>query len=323
MLERPPIVSHSPPSKGGARGGWSHDRLSFPNNEPANSLLSKLLSQRDQLFHDLPPIVPSDVRLSITSLIEFIKSNKSITKEDLAVIVEAGNKLAKIGAIIKQLRETKGNLTMVRALHGGDLRELGLSREPIELKSGEFFLEGVDEIGDTMPSEEDLKNPTKGYAFDSVTHIFENKSLSEFTLKKDQLNEIGITDTKRQDSILEALEQADSNQPVFLFDPNELINEKKKQDSKPPDHITTKEILETMDDRGYRPATIKELLAYAKHQWNGTDSIDALGSSAERNGSSCIATLYGVSEGRKLDVDWFVFGWRFHGRILFIRKVSL
>ncbi len=120
-------MSHSPPSEGGARGGWSHDRLSFPNNEPATSLLSKLLSQRDQLFHDLPPIVPEASRLSTTALIDFITSRPPISKDDLISIVSTGHKLAKIGTIIKNLRETKGNMTLVRAKHGGDLRDLQLS----------------------------------------------------------------------------------------------------------------------------------------------------------------------------------------------------
>ena len=51
-----------------------------------------------------------------------------------------------------------------------------------------------------------------------------------------------------------------------MFDIAEAI-QKKKQKGSTEDYLTTKELLEAIDQAGFRPANLVELLAYAKNNW--------------------------------------------------------
>ena len=52
-----------------------------------------------------------------------------------------------------------------------------------------------------------------------------------------------------------------------VFDIGDVIRKKMKQDPMHTDCLTTKEVLEAMDEAGYRPATLEELVAYGRDYW--------------------------------------------------------
>jgi hypothetical protein len=98
--------------------------------------------------------------------------------------------------------------------------------------------------------------------------------------------------------------------------------------------MTTAEIESAIGRKGWRPATLAELLAYAKSKWNGTDTI-ALGSSwVDSRGGRYVPYLYEVVDdgtyvfkvdvGRKLNLCRSNPGdrWRKHDRFLVVRKKS-
>lgn len=65
--------------------------------------------------------------------------------------------------------------------------------------------------------------------------------------------------------------------------------------------MTTAEVETAITQKGYRSATLAELLAYAKATWNGKDSILALGSSwMDRVGDRHIMFLHKDDKGRAL-----------------------
>jgi hypothetical protein len=71
-------------------------------------------------------------------------------------------------------------------------------------------------------------------------------------------------------------------------------------------NMTTAQIEAAIDQKGYRPATLAEQLAYAKAKWNGKDWVVALGSSwVGPDGDRSVPYLYGDGDGRKLHLYWF------------------
>ncbi len=70
--------------------------------------------------------------------------------------------------------------------------------------------------------------------------------------------------------------------------------------------MTTAEIEAVIDQKGYRLATLAELLAYGKAKWNGMDrGVAALGSSwVDPGGDRCVPCLYSNRDGRGLTLRW-------------------
>ena len=76
-----------------------------------------------------------------------------------------------------------------------------------------------------------------------------------------------------------------------------------------------------MAEANYRPATLCELLRWAKDNWNGKDWIIALGQIwLGADGSRLVAVL-GLGLGRReLGLGWFGGGWGGRDRWLAVRK---
>ncbi len=70
-------------------------------------------------------------------------------------------------------------------------------------------------------------------------------------------------------------------------------------------NMTTAEIEAAIDRKGYRRATLAELLAWAVAKWNGKDLVVALGSSwVNPDGLRLVPYLYGGGDGRRLNLGW-------------------
>jgi hypothetical protein len=52
-----------------------------------------------------------------------------------------------------------------------------------------------------------------------------------------------------------------------VFDIGDVIRKKKSEDPNHPDSLTTQEVLDAIDEEGYRPATLEELVAYSRDYW--------------------------------------------------------
>ena len=64
------------------------------------------------------------------------------------------------------------------------------------------------------------------------------------------------------------------------------------------------EIENSIKERGYRSATLSELLIYTEKKWNGVDLIMALGSSFADKGMRGFPFIGEGFFGRELDLDW-------------------
>ena len=83
----------------------------------------------------------------------------------------------------------------------------------------------------------------------------------------------------------------------------------------------TEEVITQIEEKGYRPATIYELLIWAKDNWNGKDIIVALGSvwRGLRGGRS-VPYLWSGSRERILALHWFEGDWGRDYRFAAVRK---
>lgn len=93
------------------------------------------------------------------------------------------------------------------------------------------------------------------------------------------------------------------------------------------DHLmSTKDVLADLDRRGFRPATIEELLAYAEQSWHGEDWVFALGSSwigaVDARRHSFFPYLYEDDGVRGISLEWDlpVHRWGPSDRFLAVRK---
>ncbi|MFH1078492.1 MAG: hypothetical protein V1745_04420 [Patescibacteria group bacterium] len=145
----------------------------------------------------------------------------------------------------------------------------GCTLEELERKE-QFVLNDVPTFTE-IPSDKVFKNKVKGFGFDWTweKQYRENRPLTDFALNEEDLDQIGVGSARRV-SVLKAMEagRTEKEQPrAKIFDIGDLIRRKRQEDPSQPEYLTTKEVLEAIDDAGYRPATIEELLAYARDFW--------------------------------------------------------
>ena len=90
--------------------------------------------------------------------------------------------------------------------------------------------------------------------------------------------------------------------------------------------VTSEEAIKEMDEKGYYPANIYELLRWANQnkeekKWNGTVWVVALGSVwQDWRGPRRAPCLYGASDGRHLRLPWWGSEWCSDYRFAFVRK---
>ena len=74
--------------------------------------------------------------------------------------------------------------------------------------------------------------------------------------------------------------------------------------------FSTDEILKRLDERGYRPVTVYELLTWSQKSWNGKDFVVALGSVWQRApGHRRVACLYEGASRRPRYLFWDGLDW--------------
>lgn len=73
--------------------------------------------------------------------------------------------------------------------------------------------------------------------------------------------------------------------------------------------ITSEEAIKEMNDKGYRPATVYELLNWAKNNWGSEEWVVALGQSCQRVVNRYIPYLWSDTSERGLYLCWFGSRW--------------
>ena len=147
---------------------------------------------------------------------------------------------------------------------------------------GFVLLRDVPTFPDGLPSAAVLKDKADGYKFDWIwdAEYREGRPAGDFALTDEDLSDIGFDDPrKRRELQREMAEANESQEPERLakvFDINDAIAEKKGENPDHPDWLTTKEVLEAMDQAGFRPATFEELLAFGKEFWKPEADTKAL-----------------------------------------------
>jgi len=121
-----------------------------------------------------------------------------------------------------------------------------------------------------LPSESELKKKFKlNWIWKDEYH--EGRDANDFSLTDKDLRSIGFDDLRKRQELLQEIASGRENkeaEPLArVFDINETIAKKKQEDSNHPDWLTTKEVFEAIDEAGYRPATLEELLAFDKQFW--------------------------------------------------------
>ena len=85
--------------------------------------------------------------------------------------------------------------------------------------------------------------------------------------------------------------------------------------------ISSENVIKAMTKENYRPATLRELLRWAKNNWNGNDRIIALGQIWLNTDSHRYLAVLNFDGGRReLSLRWFDFVWNVSNHFLAMRK---
>ncbi len=106
------------------------------------------------------------------------------------------------------------------------------------------------------------------HGLDRMSHDYpQGRPLSDFRLTKEDLERIGMMDQELQHRLYTSSHVDQHSKTALVLDIGFIIEAKKRGDSTHPNFCTTKEVLEGMDGRGYRPAGLIDLLIFAKTLW--------------------------------------------------------
>jgi len=338
------------------KGGFTVPRIAIRMQEDqiaevrgidkAQELESKLIETAEKRMKSLNGreafVKKSSDMKKLTEIERKTGAGQDLTKEELRFLYELDNNIEGFG------HRRDPRIEEIRSKHRkrADFAVIfDCTEEELERKE-QFILKGIP-MFTKIPSEEVLTDKVKGFRLDwTFTQEYrEGRPLSDFAMTEADLDQIDMNPVRRA-SVLKTMEKGrtDKEPPTAkIFDINDVIRQKRQEDPSHPDYLTTKEVLEAIDDAGYRPATIEELLAYSRDFWKPgpedpkhplsdeervleyakAPSIHALGSPFADIGGIRRApnlTLYGPK--RELLASDFVKGWHGGHRFLVLRKVS-
>ena len=210
-----------------------------------------------------------------------------IRRQDLPTLVRkyADNLAAQIREVyVKYGAKNFEELKVNKKLSAQDARKvadlLKAFKEAVERK-GEFRLGDIPTFSE-LPSNDSLKNKQTGFKFDNVweEEYRAGRPLSDFALTDQDLQDIGFDDqTKREELLQELAKAKEQKEPGLMapvFDIGDVIARKKQENPDHPPYLSIKEILEAVDEDGYRPATLEESLAFAKDNWKPEADLETL-----------------------------------------------
>lgn len=152
-------------------------------------------------------------------------------------------------------------------------------RYEYDLALGEFVLDSeYIPSWNTLPSEAEMQAVfALDYAWTDPNNIQtgynQHRPLSDFALRRNDLERSGFSDPNKQRTLLEELEHREPEPVGRIFDISDAIKNKEKNKGLQPDepayqnYLTPQELFEAFEEAGVRPATLPELLAYSKNYW--------------------------------------------------------
>ncbi len=175
----------------------------------------------------------------LTAVEERAAKHKDLTPEDLRFLYEFDSKIEGFGyerdPRIDQIRDQRDKRADFRTIFDCTEEELQ-EKEHVTLKN--------------IPKWKELPDPAK------LKKDFKFAWIWEQEYRKGR----PIGDFQVQNKV--------EAEPVAkVFDIGDVIRKKIKQDPKHPGYLTTKEVLEAIDEAGYRPASLEELVAYGRDHW--------------------------------------------------------
>lgn len=209
----------------------------------------------------------------------------------------------------------------------------GLDQKESHLQPGEFWLAPSAEH--TFPSKDQLlADLPRGYGFkrlymDDVREC----SFSDLGLTDGLLDEMGVVDPILRDELLDV--DQDGGDPVvaIMMSTNILLDEARTMKPET-ESLSTSEILDALDRKGYRPATLKELLAYCKFHWDprpvegitpkqftpSAETIATIGGFVTHDTDRCFMTMAGGKDWRNVSARWIGHAWINGTLLLCVRK---
>ncbi len=273
----------------------------------------------------------------LTAMENKVKAKKPLTHDDLRFLWEFDAPIEGFG----YERDPRINEICSTRNKRQDLALLFNCTEE-ELKRKEYFTIKNIPAFQQLPSDSQIK---KDYKFDWIwnNEYTKDRPISDFTLTAQDLTSIGIMDSQKQKELLDSVSQPKKEStPATIFDIGDVIRKKQKENLNHPNYLSTKEVLEAIDEAGFRPATLLELLAYGRDQWEPNSKnrhplsdeqkllqhadkpyIYALGSPFSSSvGRRYVPRLYWGDGGRELDAVDLARDWDGDDRFLVFRKES-
>ncbi len=278
---------------------------------------------------------------------------RSLTKERYARFEAWVGKCAETGQCAPELDQNAWTEDTQRIVIG--YRALAALKQPGTLPSdlqaycetrklmpGEFrMLRSEVPTWERLPSEDDLK---KLFRLDSIENTYSaGRTVKRFTFTERELSNAGMRGDQQVDQntvqdLLERFKRETKNErlpPARILDVKEILEAKKRENRNHPDDLSLWEVFTFLDAQKLRPATLQELLAYAKSHWHTegqegpavdpnafikTDvpHIHALGSVFGKKGY--VASLRYINQARDLDVTFLHNRWSVGDLFLVFRQ---
>lgn len=308
---------------------------------PKQELEPELVDIAQKKYHNLPGGQPYDKKASdmkrVTAIDKKVKANQDLSANDLRFLYEFDGKIEQFGydpdPRVDAILGTRNRREDLCSIFNCTQEELD-KKEHTMLKHIPLW--------EKIPAEATFK---KDFKFDWIwsDEYKKGRPLSDFYFLSSDAEKISLEKSFTQ-SLTKSLDIAkgkESRPDVKVFEIGDVIRKKKKENPNHPGYLTTKEVLEAIDEAGYRPATFAELLAFGRDSWkpevdpkNLTEEervlqnvqapyIYALGSPfSSARGDRCVPRLSWDDGRRKLDAFSFGSGWSGSLRFLVLRKAS-
>ncbi len=226
---------------------------------------------------------------------------------------------------------TTGYQALQQLHQAGPLRpEIRIYCEAQLLRKGEFLLsrEFIPKWI-WLPSQELLK---KAYRLDHVAEEYrEGRPLEDFTLKNWETMLVGMSGSKELIELRERLlnniaegMRLTAPSPAKVLSVEEIIRQIRLQDPDQGERLPTLDIWQFLDQHNLRPATLQELLVYARDHWDADKQelqIYAFGSAFSNEGTkSCFPRLTQFDQECELSFENMVRLWSSEDCLLVFRQ---
>lgn len=182
--------------------------------------------------------------------------------------------LGPVGSTMFQTLQNRGGLTRQPVTRDSDERSLLLTTEDIEmmeswkLRPHEFFLKLPPD--EESPSWELLSRRGPKELQMETSHYDQlfNRPYADHEITAKVLSELSIVDPNVRHALLSIVDRSAERRVIARSMGYEELFEIEDRTDEMPQRLTLQDVVMRLDRAGYRPATLRELLAYATSSWN-------------------------------------------------------